>query len=492
MNREIVINVSPGVTRAALLEDSQTVELFLEYADRCSLLGNIYKGEVRKVLPGINCAFVDIGMERDGFLYIDDVIEEADSWEEMFHPEGSPEKKDLPIHKLLRPGQNLFVQIIRESLPNKGPRVTSQLTLTGKYLVFVPNKTMVGVSKKIDDGEERKRLRALAEEFSEVLEGGVIIRTAARDVPRESMESDVAYVKRLWKSIYEKGTRAPVPSEVYADLSLPLRLMRDLAGEKISRLRVDDSDTYEAMKQFQAEIHDPQPPKILFYDERVPVFEAHGVEKEIDKALRPRVWLKHGGYLVINQTEALVAIDVNSGKFLGKKNLEDTAFKTNMEAIKEIVKQIRLRNLGGILILDIIDMLKASNRKKVKEALEQELRKDRAYSRLLDISSFGLVQMTRKRTRENLVAQLTEDCTYCSGLGRVKNLETVCLEIHNELKKSVTAMNATVLVKAHPEVLQAWKEDWHSGGDEIRKRGVELVLQEEDTFHREQFQIIVS
>ncbi|HPR64613.1 MAG TPA: Rne/Rng family ribonuclease [Thermoanaerobaculia bacterium] len=494
MRCELYFNITPGLTRAALVEEGKLVELFVEFPEQRSIVGNIYRVSVRKIVPGISCAFVNMGHERDGFLYVDDVVEDADSWEEIFKTdeENHRSRSRQSISALLRTGQSIVVQVIRDPLPNKGPRVTSQLALPGKYMVFIPGRSFVGVSKKIEDHDERKRLKTIAQELADSINGGIIIRTAADRVSRENLETDAAYLKNLWQSIHEKSSRAPVPSLLHKELPLPLKLVRDMATEDLARIVVDDRLAFEEINTFLKLVPSHSPPEVRLHEAPLPLFEMHDIEKEISKAMKPKVWLKHGGYLVINQTEALVAIDVNSGKFISRGDLEDTAYRTNLEAVSEIVRQIRLRNLGGILVLDLIDMERENHRKAVLEKLEEELIKDRAHSKLLAISSFGLVEMTRKRTKENVVAQLTSSCEYCSGSGRIKNLTMVCLELYNEIKKAAGPMVDNVMVKAHPLVIETFRNEWLPSSKDPLIGRLNFTYKEDLRLHIEEFQIVVT
>lgn len=494
MKRELLVNITPVLTRAALLEDSRVVELFLEHPVHRSIVGNIYKGEVHKIIPGISCAFVNIDQNRDGFLFVDDLVEDAESWEDLFESEDEErtkkERKD--ITGLLRTGQQIIVQVVRDSLPNKGPRVTSQIALAGKYLVSIPHSKILGVSKKIDNSEERYRLKEITRNLSQDLRSGLIVRTAAEGRSQSELEADAKYLKNLQDSIETRASSARVPSLIHRELPLSQRLIRDLTGSYLHRVVIDSKAEMQAVKEFIQLIPEQKPPEVVFHDDKKPIFEAYDIEKDISRAFQSKVWLKHGGYIIINQTEALVAIDVNSGKFLGKTGLEDTAYRTNLEAIGEIVKQIRLRNLGGIIVLDLIDMEKQKHRKAVYEALEKELQKDRAHSKLLNISPFGLVQMTRKRTKENLIAQMTMDCPNCSGSGRIKKTETVCMDIYNTFKKTVGATTVEVAVKAHPDVIKHFQDHWYPSLISEYTQNLNIHFRTDLTFHIEQFQIIAT
>ena len=382
---------------------------------------------------------------------------------------GSPRPHGPPpqakIEDLLKEGQEILVQVVKEPLGTKGARLTSHVTMPGRFLVFMPTVDHVGVSRKIESREERSRLRGIVRQFREAhgFTGGVIIRTAAGGRPERDIISDLSYFHQVWTEVRQKmETRRP-PALLFQEQSLVTKLLRDLLTEDYTAIRIDDEDEHRRVVALIERIMPNLLPRVKHYTKDFPIFEEYGVQSEIDKALRPKVWLKSGGYLVINQTEALVAIDVNTGRYVGKKSsgrLEDTIVKTNLEAVKEIVRQIRLRDLGGIIVLDLIDMEEKKNRQQVFQEVEKELRKDRSPSKALQVSDFGLVIVTRKRVKQSLERQLTEPCPYCSGSGSIKSSATICQEILSELLKIGQDLDGQgVVLRVNPDIARALKEE---------------------------------
>ncbi|MDH4067268.1 MAG: Rne/Rng family ribonuclease, partial [Acidobacteriota bacterium] len=420
MNKEMIISSNGHETRVAILEDDQLAEIFVERERNRGVVGNVYKGRVSKVLPGMQSSFIDIGLERDGFLYVSDVITNLDEFDpaedeveakpriEAPDKEGTEQDREpdrdseAKIEELLKEGQDVVVQVAKEPLGTKGARLTGHVTLPGRFLVFMPTVDHIGISRKIATREERSRLRAIVKEFREQhsFGGGVIIRTAAEGRTKDDILADLHYFHKIWLEMRQKSEGRRAPAVIYQEPSLVNKLLRDLLSDDYSAIRIDDSREHERIVEFIARIMPTLASRVKLYDKEYPIFDEYGVQAELDKALRSKVWLKSGGSIVINQTEALVAIDVNTGRYVGKKSagrLEDTILKTNLEAAREIVRQIRLRDLGGIIVLDFIDMEEKKNRQKVFQAVEQELRKDRAPSKALQVSDFGLVIVTRKR-----------------------------------------------------------------------------------------------
>ncbi len=453
MNKEMIVTSNGHQTMVAILEDDQVVEVSVERERQRGVVGNLYKGRVSKVLPGMQSAFVDIGLERDGFLYVSDVIDTMDTFERMEGGDDEDEgggdaadqgggrgKGDQPkIETLLKAGQEILVQIVKEPLGTKGARLTSHVTMAGRYLVFMPTVDHVGVSRKIEAREERSRLRSIVRQFRETegFTGGVIIRTAAATRPEADIVADLVYFKRIWDEIRRNMESSRCPAVVYREQGLVAKLVRDLLTDEYSAIRIDDEAEYRRVKDMVQRFMPALAPRVKHYTKDFPIFEEYGVQSEIDKALRSKVWLKSGGYIVINQTEALVAIDVNTGRFVGKRNdrLEDTIVKTNIEAVKEIVRQIRLRDLGGIIVLDFIDMEERKNRQKVSQALDQELGRDRSPSKAVQVSDFGLIIITRKRVKQSLERVMTQPCPYCSGTAVIRSAATICYEILDEVRK---------------------------------------------------------
>mgnify|MGYP001222293414 CR=1 FL=1 len=528
MNKEMIISSSGHETMAAILEDDEVVEIFVERSKSRGVAGNIYKGRVSKVLPGMQCAFVDLGLERDGFLYVSDVIDpveamdgvdasdtDADGDADGQAAEGSgqrvgngsargrgrrrdrdrsgPEQK---IEKLLTAGQEVMVQVVKEPLGTKGARITSHASIPGRFLVFMPTVDHIGVSRKIASREQRGRLRRIVRDFrtEHGMSGGVIIRTAAADRPKEDIINDLTYFHELWLETLQKQDSRRAPAVIHREESLVAKLLRDLLTEDFSVIRIDDAGEHQKAVKLVERIMPDLVSRVQHYDKKFPIFEEYGVQSEIDKALRSKVWLKSGGYLVINQTEALVAIDVNTGRYVGKRTgrLEDTIVKTNLEAAKEIVRQIRLRDLGGIIVLDFIDMEERKNRQKVYQEFAQEIRRDRSPSKAVQVTEFGLIITTRKRVKQSLERQLTDPCPYCSGSAVVKSTSTVCFEILAELRKVSGDLNGhRVQLRVNPDVARALKAEERGVLKEIeRTLGKEISLRPDAQLHHEQFDVM--
>ena len=507
MTKEMIISSNDHETRVAILEDDLVSEIFVERERQRGVVGNIYKGRVSKVLPGMQSAFVEIGLERDGFLYVTDVVSTLDAFErlESGDEEGSDESGDEAaktreqpkIEELLREGQEILVQVAKEPLGTKGARLTSHASLAGRFLVFMPTVDHIGVSRKIDSRDERARLRGIVREYREEhgFMGGIIIRTAASGRPREDISADLDYFNRIWTDVHSKAEAMRAPAVVYREESLVAKLLRDLLTDEFVAIRIDNPQEHQRVLQLIERMMPSLAPRVKLYDKPFPILDEYGVQAELDKALRSKVWLKSGGSIVINQTEALVAIDVNTGRYVGKKSagrLEDTILKTNLEAVKEIVRQIRLRDVGGIIVLDFIDMEERKNRQKVFQAVEQELRKDRAPSKALQVSDFGLVIITRKRVKQSLERQLTEPCPYCSGSGLIKSSATICHEILTELQKIAPELNGHgVLLRVNPDIARALKE----GGGVVLKDAEQLLgrpitLKPDPQLHHEPFDVM--
>jgi Rne/Rng family ribonuclease len=563
MNKEMVISSTPHETRVAILEDDQVVEVFIEREHSRGVVGNIYKGRVSKVLPGMQSAFVDLGLERDAFLYVSDVISPTE--EALEDDEGGPAANDtadltdpasggdtppngLPrepaiasadgsdqgamtanggarasaqgrdrgdapqrrnrerpertpstakIEDLLKEGQEIVVQVVKEPLGTKGARITSHLSLPGRFLVYMPTVDHLGVSRKIDSREERRRLRGIVQRFREQsgLPGGVIIRTAAANRSEEDIVADLTYFQQVWTEIQRKRESDRTPAVLFREESLVTKLLRDLLNEQFTAIRIDDETEYRRVVAMMTRIMPNMVNRVRHYTKDYPIFDEYGVQGEIDKALRSKVWLKSGGYIVINQTEALVAIDVNTGRYVGKKSagrLEDTIVKTNLEAVKEIIRQIRLRDLGGIIVLDFIDMEEKKNRQKVAQGVEQELRKDRAPSKAVQVSDFGLIIITRKRVKSSLERQLTEPCPYCSGTGSIKTSATICYDILTEVRKVSSELDGYSLVlRVNPEIARALKEESRSLFKELEGAvGRPVTVRTDEQLHHEQFDLM--
>jgi ribonuclease G len=496
MSREIVINATRHESRIAVLDEGQVVELWVERTRHRTIVGNIYKGRVTKVLPGMQSAFVDLGLERDAFLYVSDVIEDLEEYDndstEDIHFEDAMQRPEASISDLLREGQEIVVQVSKDTIAGKGARITSHITLPGRFLVFMPTVNHIGVSRRIENEGERTRLKELLEKIRPHSAGGFIVRTAGEDRNEEEFVADLKYLTDLWEQIRRRAEKASAPTVIHHDLDLVLRTIRDVLGPEFKSVWVDSVDQYQRIVEFLDHIQPNLVSRVRLFRREEPIFDEFGIEPEIGKALKSKVWLKSGGYIVINQTEALVAIDVNTGKYVGKKNLEETVFRTNLEAAKEIVRQVRLRDLGGIIVLDFIDMEDPANRAKLFETLENEIRKDRSKTKILQISEFGLIEMTRKRVRQSLERSLTQACPYCGGSGRIKSNTTVSLEIWRELMKLRDLHEGQdVIVRVNPVIYGSL----HTAGDPIfeeieRNLGIHLVFKPDDSLHHEQFDVM--
>lgn len=487
----LYLSVNPFETRIALRENARLVAYTTERHRSSSVVGNLYKGRVTRVLPGMQAAFVDIGLGRDGFLYVREAGAVAEDYNEIFLGEQaafSPPSEDQAIDDLLRPGQEILVSVVKDGLGTKGARLSSYISLPGRYLVYLPTVPQVGVSRRIMAEEERVRLRAIIEGFEDP--GGWIVRTAGEGVDPARLEADRAELVALWQKIRETADRSRAPALVHRELSPLLRAVRDLFTEGVRECWIDDVEAFQEMLEFLEQRSPALVPRVKLFRRSADLMAAFGIDTELEKALRPKVWLKSGAYLVINQTEALVAIDVNTGRYVGSSNLEDTVLKINLEAIREIVRQLRLRDLGGIIVIDFIDMEDRDNRRTVYEALAEELRNDPARSQLLPMSDIGLVQLTRKRTRPSLDRTLSRECPYCHGTGRIKSLQTVCLEIRREILAVAEAGGRQLTLTLHPEIshyLQGSFRDILRELEEIH--GLEIILRENPLFHQEQFEI---
>ncbi len=447
MSQEILVNVTPQETRVAMLENGVLQELFVERTRSLGLVGNIYKGRVARVMPGMDAAFIDIGMDKAAFLHVSDIqsVDAAIAAEQ--NNDDTP--KAQSITEVLRENQDILVQVIKDPLGTKGARLTTQLTVASRFLVLMPYVSSVGVSTKIDEEEERQRLRNLVEEVTaEEESSGYIVRTVAEGAGAEAIRRDAGFLKKHWRVIEERMVESKAPYLVHSDLPLVLRTLRDYVDASIDRILVDSRDNYKRMQAFANKYMSEVVPKIEHYAGERPIFDFHSIEDEILKALQSKVQLKSGGHLVIDQTEAMTTIDINTGGFIGHRNLEETIYKTNMEAAQAIARQLRLRNLGGIIIIDFIDMSDDEHKRQVMRALSKALDKDYARTHVSDVSELGLVEMTRKRTRESLEHVLCEACLSCGGRGFIKTAETVCYEIFREIlrvAKLYDTRNLTVL-----------------------------------------------
>ena len=494
MANELVINVTPWETRVALLEDRVLSELYIERTKDRGIMGNIYKGRVVKVLPGMQAAFVDIGLEKAAFLYVSDVYGRVEDYEEMgFQGEETLNyfNPSSQIEDLLSEGQEILVQVSKEPLGTKGTRITSHMTLPGRYLVFMPTVDHVGISRRIKDEKERRRLREIVQAIRPP-SSGFIVRTASEGAEPEEIRNDMDFLFHLWSNIQKRKENTTAPSLIHSDLTMVLRVIRDILSPQVNRIVIDSKEEYDNILSFINIYMPKQKHEVILYEKEEPIFDAYGIEMEIDKILGRKVWLKSGGYIVIDMSEALVAIDVNTGRYVGKRNLADTILKTNLEAAKEIAYQLRLRNIGGIIIIDFIDMEREGDREKVYQAFEEALKKDRQKTNIFKISELGLVEMTRKRTRENISRILSESCPYCEGAGLVKSKTTVCYDIFREIERTSSELGGhNILVEVNPEVAALLYEEERAGVEELeRKLRKKMVIKGKPGFHQEQFNII--
>ena len=496
MAKDLIVSSTPRETRAALLEDGAVAEVFIERESRRGNVGNIHKGRVTRVLPGMQSAFVDVGLERDAFLHVDDVLAELD--ENLLTPEeqAAPAREERgPIEERVKEGQELVVQVVKEPLGQKGARITSYVSLPGRYLVFMPTVEHVGVSRKIVDEEERRRLKAILVQLrAERGGGGFIARTAGQGRDGADFARDARYLTRTWDEARARAGRAAAPALLHRELGLVQRLLRDLLSEDIAAIRLDSEREYRKTADLVRELQPELASRVWLADGTGSILDEHGVSVELERALRSKVWLPSGGYIVINPTEALVAIDVNTGRFTGKKDLEETILKTNLEAVQEVVHQVRLRDLGGIIVVDLIDMEDRRSRQKVMAALEVELRRDRSPSKVLSVNEFGLVILTRKRVKQSLQRTLCQECPYCAGSGMIKNAATVCSEIYDEVKKIAADVRGHPLrLRVNPEIARALEGD-EAGvlADLADLVGPGITVQPDPLLHQEQFDVVAS
>jgi ribonuclease G len=550
VKREIIINASPLEVRVALIEDGALSEFYLEREQRGGLAGNIYKGRVTRVLPGMQAAFVDIGLEKAGFLHASDfqtdaeslgsvaavigegdvetepvtvgsespldasvtsllevrngaaeaalaVVEaqpEADSRPRRGRRRNDRHRPRPPIEQQLKRGQEIIVQVAKEPIGTKGARLTSFISLPGRHLVYTPSSRHIGISRRIESAEERARLRAAVNELG-ASHGGFIVRTACEGVSKREIQRDVSFLTRLWSSIVKASESTPPVSLLYSDLDVALRIVRDLFSSDIDRLWCDDAATFERIVEFVQSYMPRLRARAALYEKIEPIFEHFSVEAQIERALERKVWLKSGGYLVFDQAEALTVIDVNTGRFVGKRNQDDTVLRTNLEAVDEVVKQLRLRNIGGIIVVDLIDMMREVDRKRVSDALSQALKRDKARTSMLKISELGLVQMTRKRTRESLEEMLMEACPRCNGHRVVKSIATLAADVLRGIQRAAghDSHPDLLVAKVNPEVARYL---YDVGGKALQateeRLGVKIVLRSSESVQGGAFELTQS
>lgn len=488
MSAEILINVTPSETRVALVENGILQEVHIEREARRGLVGNVYMGKVARVLPGMQAAFVDIGLEKAAFLHASDILTKIDQVEELDRDQLPPRE----ISSLVRQGQYIMVQVVKDPLGTKGARLTTDITIPSRYLVLTPRSNHVGVSQRIDDDKERERLkRQLREVVDDQI--GFIVRTAAEGVGEEELVQDARFLRRLWDKIRERKKRLSKGGMLYQDLNLGARVLRDFVGSEIERIRVDSRLSYEHLHEFLKEFIPELLGALEYYEGERPIFDIFDTENEIQRALNRKVNLKSGGTLIIDQTEAMTTIDINTGAFVGHRNLAETIFNTNTEATQAIARQLRLRNLGGIIIIDFIDMQNEDHRRRVLHSLELALAKDRAKTTINGFTSLGLVEMTRKRTRESLEHVLSSECPVCQGRGTMKTIETVCYEIMREIVRVNRAYDADqFVVYASAAVAEnLLNEESHALAELEVFVGKQVKVQIEPLYNQEQFDVVM-
>ncbi len=494
MKRSVLfLSVNPFETRVAMLESSRLVSYRAERHRASSVVGNLYKGRVNRVLPGMQAAFVDVGLERNAFLYVREAGGILDDFTDIFLAEErdalQPDLSGSDISDLLRQGQEVVVQVVKDPIGTKGARLSTHLSLPGRFLVYLPSVRQLGVSRRITDDEERERLKGVVGGFD--APGGWIVRTAGEGQKTPELAADRDYLLQLWDRVQAVADKARAPCLIHRELSVVLRSVRDLFTPAIAEVWIDDEESFQEVLDFLEQSDPTLAPRVKLFRQTTDLMSSFGIDRELEKALRPKVWLKSGGYLVINQTEALVTIDVNTGKYVGSQSLEETVFALNIEAVVEIVRQLRLRDLGGIIVIDFIDMEDLEHRQSVYDTLAQELAGDPARTQILPMSDIGLVQLTRKRTRPSLERTLSRECPYCHGSGRIKALPTVCLEIRRDLlAAAASGVGEHMSLVVHPAVSQYLQGPFRELLRELEEiHGIEIILRENPLLHEEQFEI---
>ena len=492
MSEEILINVTPRETRVALVENGMLQELQIERASRRGVVGNIYKGRVQRVMPGMQAAFVEIGLGRAAFLHASDVLRvpQAPPCETE---EASIAAPPTPITSLVHEGQEIIVQVVKDPIGSKGARLTTQISIPSRYLVLLPHSRTVGVSARIEEEAERTRLKSILTGLIDGSGSGYIVRTNAEGQSAEALAEDIDYLHRAWEVIAQASVQARVGQRIYDDLALPLRAVRDLMRKEVDKVRVDSRETFERLVGFARQFMPDLAERVEHYSGERPVFDLYGVEDEIQRAMLKEVPLKSGGYLIVDQTEAMTTIDVNTGSFLGQRNLEETVYRTNLEAAQSVARQLRLRNLGGIIIIDFIDMTDEEHKRQVLRTLEKGLARDHAKTTVYDFSPLGLVEMTRKRTTESLERQLCEPCPECSGRGSLKTSETVIYEIFREITRAVRQFEALQpLVIASAKVVNKITEEESAAVAELEEfLGKSIRFQVDEQYSQEQFDVVL-
>jgi len=500
MSSEIIVNAGREETRVALLENSLVTDIFIDRKKDRGIAGNVYKGRVMKVLPGMQAAFVDIGLDKSAFLYVGDVYDSTSEYTPMMEDEGleleveSKRKRSHSnqIEDLLQEGQEILVQVSKEPISTKGARVTTYISIPGRYLVMMPGVNHIGVSRRIENVDERKRLREIVSKLRKP-NTGYIIRTASQGRSEDDFNADIEFLARLWETIQKKKERTSAPALMHNELDLVFRVIRDVFTKDVDKMVIDAPEEYQRVKEFIDSYIPQLGRRVKPYEGDEPIFDSFGVEIEISRALGRKVWLKSGGYIILDQTEALTTIDVNTGRYVGKRSLEDTIFKTNLEAVREIGYQLRLRNIGGIIILDFIDMEREENRRKVYAALQEALSHDKAKTTISHISPLGLIEMTRKRIRESLGRTLCEPCPYCDGRGHIKSSRTICYEVLRAIRKSFAgAAEKKALVTVNSMVADMLYDEERQGVEELEKEfQKKIVIKADPNLHQEQYEVVM-
>ncbi|WP_413285738.1 ribonuclease G [Vibrio sp. MA40-2] len=488
MSAELLINVTPSETRVAMIEGGILQEVHIERESCRGIVGNIYKGRVSRVLPGMQAAFVDIGLDKAAFLHASDIVPHTECVAEN-------EKQQFQVRdisELVRQGQDIVVQVVKDPLGTKGARLTTDITLPSRYLVFMPGASHVGVSQRIDSEDERDRLKKTVMEYCDE-DGGFIIRTAAEGADEKELAQDAIFLKRLWKKVGERRIKYKTRSTLYGELGLSQRILRDFVGTELTRIQIDSRLVFETLKEFTSEFVPELTEKLALYEGDKPIFDMFDAENEIQRSLDRKVELKSGGYLIIDQTEAMTTVDINTGAFVGRRNLEETIFNTNIEATQAIARQLRLRNLGGIIIIDFIDMMSEDHRSRVVASLEQALSVDRVKTNINGFTNLGLVEMTRKRTRESIEHILCSKCPTCEGRGSVKTVDTVCYEVLREVTRVNRAYEADkFVVYASPAVAETLEgEESHALAELEVFIGKQVKIQAEPLYVQEQFDVVM-
>src|SRR4051812_37681806 len=500
----LVINADGPETRVALVEDGYLGELYIERKRERGIAGNIYKGRVERVLPGMQAAFVNIGLEKSAYLHVSDVRGTPDDLKRLFSSESNRGADDedeeaadaaragggARIEDLLKEGQDIVVQVTKEPISTKGARTTRYISLPGRHLVFMPTVDHIGISRRIGSDKERRRLRDIVETMRPA-GSGFIVRTVAEGISEKELKSDMEFLIKLWNEIVKRSESGRCPALIYNDLDLLLRTVRDMFTPDVEKLIIDSRSEYDRVKKFIAALMPDFTGHIELYDGTDPIFDGYGIEIEIDRALERKVWLKSGGYLIVDEMEALTAIDVNTGRFVGKSSLEDTITKTNLEACREVAEQLRIRSIGGMIVVDFIDMDRPHNREKVTRTFNDHLRRDRSKATVTRISELGLIEMTRKRTRESLLHNLTEPCTYCEGKGYTKSRNTVAYELLREIRRQGDLIESdTIVIEAHPAIADVLATTDHAFIEDLEKRlQKRIVVKARGSFHMEDFEI---